>query len=941
MPDIFTRECVKRDKELRSRVKLLGVLLGNVLKTQVGEETYKIVERLRRGYIRLHKKPDAKLEARLQRLITTLQPEVITSVVRAYSIYFSLVDIAEEGFLHRQRRRIAGKGGAMWEGSFDKTLRTFKSNGITPQLLQDMLDDTAYIPVFTAHPTEAKRQVIMLLLRRIFLTSEKLDERKRNLDQHKIIVASLQNQIQTLWKTEEVRSIKPEVRNEIRNGLHFFQSSLFTAIPILYRRLDLGLTRIYSDHPEFHDIHIPTILRFGSWIGGDRDGNPFVTPDVTRLALRLQQQVILSEYIRRVDSLISVLTHSIRFCNPSWAFSDKLKVDEERFLDKLDIRPRKFEDEPYRRKLLIMRERLRCNLVYVEQCIAGESDTCPVGIYRSEDGFARDLALIRSSLISHDDEDIANDELLDLIHLSSTFGFYLSSLDVRQESTVHTNAVAEILSAQSSGVDYLSLKEEERLELLAQTLQEQEADSKGFDKYSEETQKVLAVFQVIAEAREDISDKAIGQYVISMTHYASHIMEVIFLAGQVGLVGHTEKGGWFCHIEVSPLFETIDDLNRVESVLKALFDNSLYQELLAVSGKHQEIMLGYSDSAKDGGIMASAWNLYQAQKSIIQLSEEQGIRTRLFHGRGGTVGRGGGPTHTAILAQPPGTVNGEIKFTEQGEVLSNKYSNVETAVYELTMGLTGLMSASQGVVKKVKSDNPTYLAAMDELAALGEAAFRKLTENTPGFLDYFYEATPVSEIGLMNIGSRPSHRAKGDRSKSSVRAIAWVFGWGQARQTIPGWYGLGSALKQWRKNDPKKLALLREMYQKWPFFRALLGNAQMALAKSDMDIAREYADLVEDKSIRKRIFKEIESEYKRTKQQILKVADIDELLDENPMLKVSVHRRESYLGPLNHIQLAMIKRYREELAAGKDGEIWLTPLLRSINAVSAGLRNTG
>lgn len=352
-------------------------------------------------------------------------------------------------------------------------------------------------------------------------------------------------------------------------------------------------------------------------------------------------------------------------------------------------------------------------------------------------------------------------------------------------------------------------------------------------------------------------------------------------------------------------------------------------------------MLGYSDSAKDGGIMASAWNLYQAQKKIIKLADKRGIRTRLFHGRGGTVGRGGGPTHTAILAQPPGTVSGEIKITEQGEVLSNKYSNIETAVYELTMGMTGLLSASLGVVKKVKEDKSEFLESMDELAVYGEAAFRKLTEDTPGFLDYFYDSTPVTEIGLMNIGSRPSHRAKGDRSKSSVRAIAWVFGWGQARQTIPGWYGLGSALKKWRKNDPKKLALLRDMYKHWPFFRALLSNAQMSLLKSDMEIARLYAELCEDKSVRETIFKKINSEYKRTCRQIKEVADIDSLVEENPMLKLSVERRESYLDPLNHIQLALLKRYRDELSDGRDGEVWLTPLLRTINAISAGLRNTG
>ncbi|MEJ2455725.1 MAG: phosphoenolpyruvate carboxylase [Candidatus Thiodiazotropha sp.] len=940
MSDSFTKACVKHDKELRGRVRLFGTLLGEVLREQVGEKSFTFVERLRRGYIKLAERPDPGLSDRLQRLIESLQPETLADVIRAFSIYFMLVNIAEEAYLHRQRRRIAGKGGELWEGSFDHTLRGFRQRHIDPQQLQDILDDAAYIPVFTAHPTESKRLVIMNLLRRIFVTSEMLDAPKRSLNQYENTVRELKTQIQTLWKTEEVRAVKPEVRNEIRLGLHYFKRSLFEAVPQVYRRLDAGIRRIYGDHPDYHGVQLPALLHFGSWIGGDRDGNPFVTPDVTRLALRMSQQTILSEYVRRVDELISELTFSYRFCNPNWAFRESLERDnricESLFCDN----PRRFEDEPYRRKLFIMRQRLKLNLALAEAAIEGQQPGDTQGAYVDEQAFLRDLKLISASLRSHGDEQAAKGGLLDLIHLTETFGFYLTRLDLRQESGVHAAAVNEILKQTGATEDYAALGEAEQLALLARLITHGLEQPLQREPLSEQTRQVLAVFDLIAEAQREISPHAIGQYVISMTHQASHIMEVAFLGSLSGLLGRSESG-WFCQLEISPLFETIDDLRRSESILAALFADPCYKSLLEASNNHQEVMLGYSDSAKDGGIMASAWHLYQTQKRIIALAEAQGIRCRLFHGRGGTVGRGGGPTHASILAQPANTVKGEIKITEQGEVLSSKYSNRETAIYELTMGITGLFKASQGVVRDVEDDQQAFVSAMQEMAQLSEAHFRRLTEETPGFLDYFYESTPVSEIGQMNIGSRPSHRTKGNRSKSSVRAIAWVFGWAQARQTLPGWYGIGMALESWRKQGKGRFKQLQKMYREWPFFRALLSNTQMALFKSDMAIAEDYARLCTDAETRKLIFAEIRNEYKRTRKQILEIAQIDNLLDETPVLKQSLSRRDAYLDPLNHIQLGLLRRYRDPELSDETRELWLTPLLRSINAISAGLRNTG
>jgi phosphoenolpyruvate carboxylase len=445
----------------------------------------------------------------------------------------------------------------------------------------------------------------------------------------------------------------------------------------------------------------------------------------------------------------------------------------------------------------------------------------------------------------------------------------------------------------------------------------------------------------MAHLQDEVSPETFGAYVISMTHQASHVLEVMFLAQLAGLAQHDAMGRHHCSIRIAPLFETITDLAHAEGVLSALLDNPVYSALLAASGNVQEVMLGYSDSAKDGGALASAWYLYEAQKKITGLAAARGIGCRLFHGRGGTIGRGGGPTHESILSQPSGTVHGEIKFTEQGEVLYYKYSNAETAAYELSMGMTSLMKASLNLIQPVAPDRAEHVAVMRELARHGEQLFRALTEQTPGFIDYFYEATPVTEIGLLNIGSRPTHRKKVDRSKGSVRAIPWVFGWAQARHTLPAWYGLGGALAAWSGGDPARIAQLRDMYRDWPFFRSFLSNVQMALFKAEMGIAREYSELSEDRATGARVYALVKNEFERTVAQVLATAGLRELMEETRALQISLARRNPYLDPLNHIQIALLKRYRASPGSDDAPSVWLDPLLRSINAIAAGMRNTG
>ncbi len=927
-----------RDKELRSRVRLFGNLLGEVLAAQAGLEVLAAVEKLRKGYIRLRKEDNPALRRRMANTIDKLDPATLSHVVRAFNIYFSLVNIAEESFQHKERRRHAHMGGPLWCGSFDHTLREFHDTGIDAEQIQTLLDSALYLPVFTAHPTESKRRAVMHTLRGIFITAEQLDGPRLGKQERVDIIDALRNQIQILWKTDEVRVHKPSVHDEIRNGLFYFRECLFQAVPRVYRYLDSSIQRVYGRV----DIHLPSLLQFGSWIGGDRDGNPFVKPATTEYALRMHMHEVLCEYLRRVEDLRSTLTYSSRLVRTSRAFQDKLERDIDRYPQVLGDRPEQFSHEPYRRMLFIMRNRLSHNIELTSERIDHPGSADPGKYpyrYRNEQEFLEDLKLIEASLISHGDRNIARGELLDLIRLAETFGFFLLHLDIRQESTRHSEAVHELCAQITSRSDYSALDENARIQLLCNMLN-RPAVTIDRDSLSEATVETLQVLDVMSHMRDEVSANAFGTYVISMTHNASHVLELMWLASLCGLAGRNGDD-WFCHIRISPLFETIDDLAHIEQVMTRLFDEPVYRSLLQASGNLQEIMLGYSDSCKDGGILASGWSLYQAQQKIIRISRAHDVECRLFHGRGGTLGRGGGPTHDAILSQPAGTVHGQIKFTEQGEVLSYKYSNEETAVYELSMGVTGLLKASRNVVQPHSEDSEDYATIMTQLARQGEQTYRGLIDETEGLLDYFYEATPVVEIGLLNIGSRPSHRKKQDRSKNSIRAIPWVFGWAQSRHTLPAWFGIGSALMEFTRQQDGNLEKLRQIYHDWPYFRAMLSNTQMSLAKAEMDIAREYTSLAENQAMADTVYRRIREEHDRTLDMVKKVAGIGCVLEENPVLALSLSRRDPYLDPLNHIQVKLLNRVRNTKLGEEERDRWMEPLLRSINAIASGMRNTG
>jgi len=920
------------DAQLRSTVKLLGKLLGNIIRTHAGSDVYLAVEKLRRGFIRLHKDHDQGKHDQLIKYIDNLKDDTLTNVIRSFSKYFALVNVAEEAYLYIHRMDRLKRGFESWEGSFDQTLREFKDSEIDITKLQKMMDTLHYSPVFTAHPTEAKRRSKLEAMRRIFNTLLDLQLYKGSSIARDEIIDKLQAQILILWRTDEVRLKKPTVIDEVENGLYYFRTSLFKAVPEVYKDLEKAIKRVYHSDA----IKIPSFIKFGSWIGGDRDGNPFVTPEITREAICMHAETALHEYVRRAQNLSTLLTHSIQLTSPSEEFKISLNNDQKYLENALKDSTQDFAKEPYRRKLKVIRYRLQQKLKvisnYKKNIQKDINDS-----YDSEADLLKDLYLIRDSLTSDHDKILLDYGLNDFIRLVETFGLHLVSLDIREESSKHTDAVSEIFTIINKG-DYEKLSEEDRLSTLEQIINSDITKEDVYDKLSDASKNVLEVFETMKKLRGKISNQALGNYVISMTHNASHIFEVILLAKIANLVFKT-NGKLESNIKITPLFETIEDLTKIEEILEQLFSNKLYTNLITeCDSKFQEVMLGYSDSCKDGGILSSSWSLYKAQQEVLSISNKYNVNCQLFHGRGGTVGRGGGPTHNAILAQPDNTVNGMIKITEQGEVLSYKYAVPQSASYELELAVGGLMKASRHLVIEEHNDHVSFEENMKIMALEGERKYRELTDDNKDIMDYFYQATPVKELGELNIGSRPSHRKQTERSKYSIRAIPWVFGWSLSRHTLPAWYGLGSALNKLINEKNKNLNDLKSMYSEWPFFKVLIENIQMALAKADLDIARDYGGLVENRESANNIINDIEKEYKLTVTMLLEILESGELLSENKKLSLSLMRRKPYLDPLNYIQVMLLKKHRR---SDEKDESKFNMLLRTIHAIAIGMKNTG
>ncbi len=931
-------------KNLRNTNKeinaLLANLLGEVILEQEGQEIFNIIEGLRQGFIAQRLEPDAGQQKILIDKIESLDKQSLDKVIHAYTTFFHLSNISEE-YQNQQQRSSLEQVGETWDKSFSHTIKTFHDQGKILEEVLELIAQLSYYPTFTAHPTEAKRPLVLEALQRIHSEFKNLMQKNDAEIKYSETLHRLKAMIQIFWKSEAVRPRKPTVYDEIENSLYYFRESIFHCLPDIYRNLEAAIKKYYPQ-ARGQDLKLPNIVQFGTWVGGDRDGNPFVTPDITCNALRLQKVEVLREYVRRIESLSIVFTHSLdQIIKPSKLLDslEKKQFAQSEYLKLIH------EKEPYQHKLNLIKLRLNATIdltrsklsnikeLGIEKTPEPPSDLSLV--YLNEDAFRDDLILIFDSLVDNNETNLTRGGLSDLLRLLDICGFYLSKMDIRQESTMHSQVVHEIANSQSEPDDYLAMTETERQAWLTQQLESTDNIEYDHQQLTLQSSGILDVFSLIASMRQEISENCLGSYVISMTHYASHVLEVALLAKQSGLIEVSPDGSVESQIHIAPLFETVDDLERAEEMLEQLLTNSIYRQMLSFTDSRQEIMLGYSDSCKDGGIIASSWNLYKAQQNIVSVIQKHDLRCMLFHGRGGTIGRGGGPTHESILSQPAGTVTGGIKFTEQGEVLSFKYNFSETARYELTVGITGLMKAS--APDYTNQDKPEHIAMMDKLVATGEQAFRELTDDNPATMQYFYETTPSKEIALLNIGSRPSHRKKTDYSKKSIRAIGWVFGWSQSRQNIPGWYGLGSALASVIEDGD--LSTLQDMHKSWRYFQNLLSNSQMVILKTDQRVAKAYASLCKDKEIAENTYTDINSEYETTIDRIKQINGASEMMEDFPAIAQSIRWRNAYLDPLNYIQILLLERLSE--TSDRNKSEWLQPTLHSINGIATGLRNTG
>lgn len=915
--------------QLRERIRLLGRLLGDTIINYNGAAALEDIEFLRKGFIAQRTAPN---EAKLQELIARIEAAdsgTLKTITRAFSLYFSLANLAEETAQAEHRRELREQRANEWEGSFRKTLRECRANSVSADGIRSMLEQLRVIPVFTAHPTEARRRTTMTLLQQIYDACGPLFDVPEGSPSQARHIREVREIIDMLWASDEIRTRKPLVLDEINNGLHYFKTSLFEAIPQIYRNFDAALAEIY---PELAGYEVRPFLRFGSWIGGDRDGNPFVTHETTKMAVQMHADTILQHYEKILKHLRSSLVYSdtivnvpasIRQCTSKYA-----ELDQRLF----EYNPEDYRNEPYRRLFAVLRAKIKDTRRYIAK--AGKEK--PRDAYLTPADFLADLQIVRDALKTHD-KTAANGEILDLIRLVKTCGFHLASLDIRQESTWHREVITDIFAHAPNLPDYSTLDDNQRFAILQQLLQQDGAPLIYAEHLSGQTREQLALMHTLADLRRLCGADTFGSYIISMASHGAHVLEVLFLMRFAGLSGIHADGQPYAALPVAPLFETIEDLKAIDRVLPQLFADPAYCALLNSQGSRQEIMLGYSDSSKDGGILTSAWQLYSAQQTITRIAKEHGLQTRLFHGRGGSVSRGGGSTHHAIAAQPPGTLHGEIKFTEQGEVLYAKYANADTAVYELTLAITGALKASATQFSKLPAKLRDYEHMIAKLADACENRYRGLTDSTEGFYTFFSEATPVAEISLLNIGSRPAHRKKGPPTKQTIRAIPWVFSWSMARFTLPAWYGVGSALTGLNAEEQ---ALVDEMYREWPFFNAFISNTEMAFAKCDMHIAAHYSELCQDTALRNKIMADIQAEAERTEAGLKRMINEPQLLAQQPELAASLRWRDAYLDPMNHIQIELLKRRRNEHSEAEDALI-SGPLMRTINAIAAGLRNTG
>jgi len=910
---------LEEDARLRNDIRLLGRILGDTVRDQEGADVFDLVERIRQTSIRFHRDDDRPARRELEIILDSMSTSETVRIVRAFSYFSHLANIAEDQNNIRQMRARSTAGGTPRPGTLALTLAHARAAGFSAADLRRFFASALVSPVLTAHPTEVRRKST---IDREMEIAALLDRRERvQLTQEEIEASDeqLRRAVLTLWQTNLLRRTKLTVLDEVANGLSFYDYTFLHEVP----RLHCALEDRLNEGEGGASGELASFLRMGSWIGGDRDGNPFVTAEVMRGTLRLQSSRVLRFYLEELHALGAELSLAAHLAD----VSDELRALAQRSPDTSPHR----SGEPYRLAVSGIYARLTATALKLDVGITRR----PVGEaapYANVGEYKADLDILDRSLISNNSGVIARGRLRLLRRALDCFGLHLASLDMRQNSAVHERTVAELIDAATPGMSYLALNEEARIGLLANELRSARPLTSAFVKYSDETLGELAVFRAAAEAHAKFGANVIPQCIISMCKGMSDMLEVALLLKEAGLVHPSGRSA----INIVPLFETIEDLQASSGIMDRMLSLHDYRKLVDSRGAVQEVMLGYSDSNKDGGFVTSGWELYKAEIGLIEVFERHGVRLRLFHGRGGSVGRGGGPSYDAIIAQPVGAVNGQIRITEQGEIISSKYSNAEVGRNNLEILAAATLEASL-LQPRQSAPRAEYLKAMEQLSALAFKAYRGLVYETEGFADYFWASTVITEISTLNIGSRPASRKK-TREIEDLRAIPWVFSWAQCRLMLPGWYGFGSAVETWISEHPDKgMPFLKELYREWPFFRTLLSNMDMVLAKSSIAIASRYAELVPDATLRENIFGRIRREWQISIETLLDIMGQERLLQGNPLLERSIRNRFPYLDPLNHVQVELLKEHR---AQNPDEQV-LRGIQLTINGISAGLRNSG
>jgi phosphoenolpyruvate carboxylase len=911
-----------KDEPLRNDIRLLGRLLGDTVREQEGDAVFELIERVRQTAVSFARNGDPAARAELAALLDPLPRDTTQAVVRAFSYFLQLANIAEDEHHIRRRRAHDLVGSPPREGSLIHALDQLAASKVSPEAVSDFFAHALVAPVLTAHPTEVQRQSLIRNHRDL---ARLLDQRERlrlTPEEEAENDLGLATAILTLWQSRMLRPVRLKVLDEVKNGISYFKETFFTELPRLYIQVTQQLQKRYPD--TFWAL--PPFYRVGSWIGGDRDGNPFVTAEILRETLRLQSAAAINHYLDQVHELGGELPLSNLLVNTT----PELQELAEQSTDRSPQRA----DEPYRRALSGIYARLAATARALDHFEPVRHEIGHAEPYATPDALRADLKILSNSLKLNGSARLAGGRLRLLLRAVQVFGFHLAPIDLRQNSEVHARSVAELLAAAGRCPDYEALPEGERIKLLVAEIATPRPLYSPYLNYSEETQGELAIFFAARDLRQRYGAAALPNCIISKTDGVSDLLELALLLKEAGLLrpGPTPV----LDVNIIPLFETIEDLQKSAATMDGIFALPAYRQLLAGRRDEQEVMLGYSDSNKDGGFLTSGWELYKAEIELARVFRQHGVRLRLFHGRGGSVGRGGGPSYHAILAQPAGAVSGQIRLTEQGEVISTKYGNPDTGRRNLEVLLAATLEASLTDHENKVEPAEQFHAVMDELSARAFNAYRGLVYETPGFTTYFRQSTVVSEIATLNIGSRPASRKPSERIED-LRAIPWVFSWAQCRLMLPGWYGFGSAVDGYLQNRSDGLATLRRMVRSWPFFRSLLSNMDMVLAKSDLAIASRYAELVADTELRERIFSQIRAEWQLTRQHLLSILEQDDFLADNPMLKRSLQLRSPYMDPLNHLQVELLKRYR----GGETDERVARGIHLAINGIASGLRNSG